>query len=69
MFSTDIIFRQKENLVDKQKSQAAFRPLYNKILILNQICTDTLLELPLQFQKDMRQHMRSCYQLQTSKVL
>ena len=33
MFSTDFIFRQQENLVDNQKCQAGFRPLYNKILI------------------------------------
>ena len=32
MFSTDFIFRQKENLVDNQKCQAGFRPLCNKIL-------------------------------------
>ena len=32
MFSTDFIFRQQENLVDNQKCQAGFRPLYNKIL-------------------------------------
>ena len=32
MFSTDFIFRQQENLVDNQKSQAGFRPLRNKIL-------------------------------------
>ena len=31
MFSTDFIFRQQENLVDNQKSQAGFRPLRNKI--------------------------------------
>ena len=34
MFSTDFIFRQQENLVDNQKSQAGFRPLRNKILLL-----------------------------------
>ena len=34
MFSTDFIFRQQENLVDNQKCQAGFRPLCNKILIL-----------------------------------
>ena len=34
MFSTDSIFRKKENLVDNQKCQAGFRPLCNKILIL-----------------------------------
>ena len=34
MFSTDFIFRQQENLVDNQKCQAGFRPLYNKILLL-----------------------------------
>ena len=33
MFSTDFIFRQQENLVDNQKSQAGYRPLRNKILI------------------------------------
>ena len=33
MFSTDFIFRQQENNVDKQKCQAGFRPLYNKILL------------------------------------
>ena len=32
MFSTDFIFRQKENLVDNQKCQAGFRQLCNKIL-------------------------------------
>ena len=32
MFSTYFIFRQQENLVDNQKSQAGFRPLRNKIL-------------------------------------
>ena len=32
MFSTDFIFRQQENLVDNQKSQAECRPLRNKIL-------------------------------------
>ena len=32
MFSTDFIFRQQENLVDNQKCQAGFRPLFNKIL-------------------------------------
>ena len=32
MFSTDFIFRQQENLVDNQKSQAGYRPLRNKIL-------------------------------------
>ena len=32
MFSTDFIFRQKENLVDNQKCKAGFRPLCNKIL-------------------------------------
>ena len=32
MFSTDFIFRQQENLVDHQKSQAGYRPLRNKIL-------------------------------------
>ena len=31
MFSTDFIFRQQENLLDNQKSQAGFRPLCNKI--------------------------------------
>ena len=31
MFSTDLIFRQQENLVDNQKCQARFRPLCNKI--------------------------------------
>ena len=31
MFSTDFIFRQQENLVDNQKCQAGFRPLFNKI--------------------------------------
>ena len=35
MFSTDFIFRQQENLVDNQKCQAGFRPLCNKILLLN----------------------------------
>ena len=30
MFSTDLIFRQQENLVDNQKCQAGFRPLCNK---------------------------------------
>ena len=34
MFSTDFIFRQQENLVDNQKSQAGYRPLRNKILFL-----------------------------------
>ena len=34
MFSTDFIFRQQENLVDNQKSQAGYRPLRNKILLL-----------------------------------
>ena len=34
MFSADFIFRQQENLVDSQKCQAGFRPLYNKILFL-----------------------------------
>ena len=33
MFSTDIIFRQQENLVDNQKCQAGFRQLCNKILL------------------------------------
>ena len=33
MFSTDFIFRQQENLVDNQKSQAGCRPLRNKILL------------------------------------
>ena len=33
MFSTDFIFRQQENLVDNQKSQAGYRPLRNKILL------------------------------------
>ena len=37
MFSTDFIFRQQENLVDNQKSQAGYRPLRNKILLLNRI--------------------------------
>ena len=32
MFSTDFIFRQQQNLVDNQKSQAEIRPLRNKIL-------------------------------------
>ena len=35
MFSTYFIFRQKENLVEDQKSQAGFRPLCNKILLFN----------------------------------
>ena len=35
MFSTDFIFRQQENLVDNQKSQAGYRPLRNKILLLH----------------------------------
>ena len=35
MFSTDFIFRQQENLVDNQKCQAGFRPLCNKILLIN----------------------------------
>ena len=44
MFSTDFIFRQQENLVDNQKSQAGFRPLRNKILLpicnkMNMNCT------------------------------
>ena len=34
MFSTDFIFRQQENLVDNQKCWAGFRPLCNKILLL-----------------------------------
>ena len=33
MFSTDFIFRQRENIVDNQKCQAGFRPLCNKILL------------------------------------
>ena len=33
MFSTDLIFKQQENLVDNQKCQAGFRPLCNKILV------------------------------------
>ena len=37
MFSTDFIFRQQENLVDNQKCQAGFRPLCNKILLLNRV--------------------------------
>ena len=38
MFSTDFIFRQQENLVDNQKSQAGYRPLRNKILIFYLPC-------------------------------
>ena len=34
MFSTDFIFRQQENLVDNQKSQAGYTPLRNKIQLL-----------------------------------
>ena len=34
MFSTDFIFKQKENLVDNHKYQTGFRPLCNKILLL-----------------------------------
>ena len=33
MFSTDFIFKQKENLVDNQKCQVGFRQLFNKILL------------------------------------
>ena len=33
MFSTDFIFRQQENLVDNQKSQAGYRPLRNKSIL------------------------------------
>ena len=40
MFSTDFIFRQQENLVDNQKCQAGFRPLCNKILLLNETIVD-----------------------------
>ena len=39
MFSTDFIFRQQENLVDNQKSQAGFRPLRNKILFFTIMIT------------------------------
>ena len=34
MFSTDFIFRE-ENLVDNQRCQAGFKPLCNKILVLD----------------------------------
>ena len=40
MFSTDFIFRQQENLVDNQKSQAGYRPLLtqqNTILHYNSL--------------------------------
>jgi hypothetical protein len=33
MFSTNSIFRQKENLVGNQKCQAGFRLLFNKKLL------------------------------------
>ena len=33
MFSTNVIFRQQEHLVDNQKCQAQMRPLCNKILL------------------------------------
>jgi hypothetical protein len=35
MFSTEFIFRQKENIVDNQKCQAGFRPLCNKIPLID----------------------------------
>ena len=34
LFSTDCVFRQQENLNDNHKCQAGFRPLCNKILLL-----------------------------------
>ena len=39
MFSTNFIFRQQENLVANQKCLAGFRPLCNKILLINNINT------------------------------
>ena len=39
MFSTNFIFRQQENLVDNQKCQAGFRPLCNKIPLLEIVAT------------------------------
>ena len=46
MFSTDFIFRQQENLVDKQKCQAGFRPLCNKILFFKDRNEELKLKFP-----------------------